>query len=181
MAETGLLSGIVQLAVGAKQKKKASEIDTARPEYKIPKEVFQNQSMYESMANSSRVPGQSYIENQIGQNAANALGASQKVAGSSAEALSAISGIQQNTNNQINQLAQQGAQYQFINKDKLAAANQNVADYREKAFDMNQYQPYMMRLAEKKKLQQAAWDNAQTGANQIAGVGDQVGKSMMGI
>lgn len=181
MSDSGILGGIVQLAVGSNQKKQASKIDTTRPQYVIPKEIFQNQAMYRAMANSSRVPGQQYIENNIGQNTAQSLSAVQNAAGSSADALAMLGGIQQNALNQYNQLGIQGAEMQMANKDKLAAANNTLSEYKDKRWDLNSYEPYKMKVAKKEQLEQAAWNNMQTGANQIAAVGDEVGKKYLGI
>lgn len=162
----GAVGGIAGFIGGEGKKKKrdaAAAAASKRPDYQIPKEVFQNQEMYKAMANSSRVPGQSYIENQIGQNTAQALNASQKAAGSSADALSAVGNIQQNANNQYNELGLAGAQMQFANKDKLAQANNDVADYRQQQFDYNQNQPYQIAFAQNQKLQdQNRQDNQNT-------------------
>lgn len=165
----GALGGIA----GALKKDPAKDPknNVPRPRYNIPKEVFQNQAMYDAMSKSSRVPGQSYIENQIGQNQAQALSASQKAAGSSADALSAVSGIQQNSNNQYNELGRQGAEFQFMNKDKLAAANREVADYKQQEFDYNQNQPYQTSYAQKQKIQDQQMMNNNNSINNLVGLG----------
>lgn len=155
-AGAGLISGL-----GKKKKRDEAEaLAKNRPQYQIPKEVFQNQAMYEAMSKSSRVPGQAYIENQIGQNQATALNAAQRSAGSSADALAALGGIQANTNNQQNQLAQMGLEYQAANKDKLAQANLEMADYRQQEFDYNKNQPWQINFAKSQKLNdQSIQDN----------------------
>lgn len=157
-AVVGLISG-----EGKKKKRDAAAAAVHRPDYQIPQEVFQNQAMYQAMANSSRVPGQSQIENNINQNTSQALNASQKAAGSSADALAAVGNIQQNANNEFGKLGIAGAQLQLANKDKLAQANNDVADYRQQAFDYNQNQPYQIAFAQNQKLQdQNRQDNQNT-------------------
>lgn len=153
------LAIIVDAIMGLVNQSKANKINTKRPTYNIPKEIFQNQAMYQAMANSSRVPGQSYIENNIGQAASQAINASQRSAGSSAEALAAIGGIQQNQSNMFNELGMAGAQYQMANRDKLAMANETMADYRQQEFDYNRNQPYQIRMAQKQKYQDQAYQN----------------------
>jgi hypothetical protein len=134
--DLAILSELITSAItGSKAKKAEQQANKMRPTYEIPKEIFQNQAMYESMANSARVPGQAYIENQMGQSTAQALGATQRAAGSSADALSAVSGIQQNANNMLTNLQIQAAQQQMLAKDRLAGARETTADYRQQEFD----------------------------------------------
>ncbi len=172
----GVVGAGAGLIMGESNKKKRDAAAKAaqRPDYVIPKEVFQNQAMYQAMANSSRVPGQSQIENNINQNTSQAINASQKAAGSSADALSAIGNIQQNANNQFGDLGIAGAQLQLANKDKLAQANNDVADYKQQAFDYNQNQPYQQKYAYSQKLQ----DQSRQDNNNIAGDVQQLGFSV---
>ncbi len=148
-AGAGLISGFSK----KKKRDKAAADAKKRPEYQIPQEVFQNQAMYDAMSKSSRVPGQDQIEKQIGQLQTQSLNASQKAAGSSADALSAVGNIQQNTLGQYGQLAQMGAEYQMQNKDKLANARNNTADFRQQAFDYNKNQPWQIAFGQNQKLQ----------------------------
>jgi hypothetical protein len=134
-----------------------------RPKYEIPQEIFQNQAMYEAMAGSSRVPGQSQIEDRIAQNTSQAIGASQRAAGSSVDALSAVSNINQNANNMQNNLGIQGAEYQMMAKDKLAASRGLMADYKNQRFDYNKNQPWQIAYAQKQKqLDQQKIDSENT-------------------
>ncbi len=161
------LALIMDLIGGLMNSSKAKKINTTRPQYEIPKEIFQNQAMYEAMANSSRVPGQSYIENQIGQNTAQAVGASQRAAGSSADALSAVSNINQNAQNMYTNLGMQGAELQNQAKDKLAGSRETVADYRQQEFDYNKNQPYLQRMKQKQKYEDQKRQNYSNMSNDI--------------
>lgn len=158
---------IMDLIGGLMNSSKAKKVNAVRPKYEIPQEVFQNQAMYEAMANSSRVPGQSYIENQIAQNTSQAIGVSQRAAGSSVDALSAISGINQNANNMYNELGVQGANYQMQAKDKLAASRETVADYRQQEFDYNKNQAYLEKMKLKQKYEDQARQNYGNMSNDI--------------
>ena len=177
-----LIGGVVGLGAGllTKDPKKAAKNNLARPTYAIPKEEYQNQAMYQAMANSSRVPGQSYIENQIGQNTAQSINASQRAAGSSADALAAVGGIQQNANDMYNQLGMEGAQLQMQNKDKLANANNELADYKQQAFDYNQNQPYQISYAQKQKIQDQQYMNNNNAVNSLAELGMTYAGARMG-
>lgn len=161
-AGAGLISG-----ESKKKKRDAAAKAVQRPTYQIPQEIFQNQAMYEAQANSSRVPGQENIEKQIGQLQSQSLNASQKAAGSSADALAAVGQTQQNTLDQYGNLAQMGAQYQLQNKDKLAQARETTADYQQQAFDYNKNEPYQQAYAYNQKLQDQNRQDNQNMVNDV--------------
>lgn len=169
----GVAGAGVGLFTGEEQKKKRDDAAKAvrRPDYQIPQQIFQNQAMYQAMANSSRVPGQENIEKQIGQLQTQSINASQKASGSSADALAAVGGTQQNTLNEYGNLAQMGAQYQMQNKDKLAEARETTADYQQQAFDYNKNQPYQLAYAYNQKLQDQNRQDNQNMVNDAMALG----------
>lgn len=180
------IGGVVGAGVGlvgglsAKKKREKAAAEAAkRPEYKIPKEIFQNKAMYEAMAKSSRIAGQDQVEKQIGQTEARALDASQKAAGSSADALSAVGNIQQNTLDQQGQLAAMGQQYQAQNKDKLVAARSDLADYKQQAFDYNKNSPWQTKFAQSQKLEDQNRMDNQNVVNDVQAL-SAMGKSAVG-
>lgn len=177
MAAGAIAKAAHQAHVANKQRKAANKIDTTRPTYNIPGEVAANQAMYRDMANSSRMPGQSLAENNIKAGTANSLNALTQTGGGVNNILAAVGGLNQNQNNSMNDLATQGAQFQLQNKDKYANANNVMAGYRDKSFDYNQNQPYMMNVSRKMALQNASMMNKDgmfttinNGANSIAGL-----------
>lgn len=141
------------------QSSMAKKLNPKRPNYQIPGEVLANRQMYQDMANSQRLPGQSMAENNIRSGTANALNAITQTGGGTNNILAAISGLNKNQNDAYNNLAVQGAQMNLANKDKLANANMAVAGEKKEAFDYNKNQPYMMDLQRKMALQQAAGNN----------------------
>lgn len=177
-AGLGLAKAGYGIYQGIKQNNQAKKIDTTRPTYNIPGEVAANQAMYRDMANSSRMPGQSIAENNIKAGTANSLNALTQTGGGVNNILAAVGGLNQNQNNAMNNLATQGAQFQLQNKDKFANSNNVMAQYRDKAFDYNKNQPYMMNVARKNALQQAGATNINNGlttagntATALAGLG----------
>lgn len=180
-----LIGGVVGAGVGLfsgeeqKKKRDAAAKAVQRPTYQIPQQIFQNQAMYEAQANSSRVPGQENIEKQIGQLQSQSLNASQKAAGSSADALAAVGQTQQNTLNEYGNLAQMGAQYQLQNKDKLANARETTADYQQQAFDYNKNEPYQQAYAYNQKLQDQNRQDNQNVVNDVQALG-AMGSSALG-
>lgn len=176
-AAVGLIGGLS----GKKKRDAAAKAAADRPEYRIPKEVYQNKAMYEAMAKSSRVPGQDQIEKQIGQTEARSLNASQRAAGSSADALSAVGNIQQNTLDQQGQLAAMGQQYRAQNMDKMAASRENLADYKQQSFDYNKNQPYQIAFAQNQKLQDQNRMDNQNMVNDVQALSAMGGKAVGGI
>ncbi len=140
----------------AHQANLARKTQANRPTYQIPQEIADNQAMYKGLANSSRLPGQSNLENQIGANSANGINAAMMGGGSSADVLASIGNTQNNTNGALNNLAVEGAQNQNMNKDKFANANNVMADYKNQAFDYNQNEPYQQAYARKMALRTAS-------------------------
>lgn len=124
--------------------------------------------MYKNMANSSRLPGQANLENQIGASSSNAINAAMQGAGSSADILASIGNTQNNTNGALNNLAMEGAQNQNQNIDKFANANNVMADYKNQAFDYNQNEPYQQAYARKQALQTASNANLQNGLQDVS-------------
>lgn len=143
---------LYQLGSGIVQSVKGSKIKPQRPTYKIPREIAQNQAMYRAQANSTRVPGQSIIENNIKAGSANAMRNVQNTARNTGDVLAAASQINSNQNQAFNNLGLQGAQMQMANKDRLASANETMAQYRNQAFDYNKNQPYLNQMARKNAL-----------------------------
>lgn len=170
---------IVDTIMGLVNEGKAKKLEKSakRPNYEIPQEIFQNQAMFESMANSSRIPGQAIMEENIAKSTANAIGQAQRGAASSVDALSAIGGIQQNQNDVFSNLGIAGAQMQMANKDKLAQARESTADYRQQAFDYNKNQPYLLKLKQSQKYR----DQAQSQFNNISRDVHEFGSSVGGM
>lgn len=154
----------------------AGRMNVQRPNYTIPQNVQDNVSMYQNMADSSRMPGYGYAQNNIYGNQASLVRSALQSGGSAGDILASLGGIGQNTNNSLGQLAQQGANYQVQAKQGLAQANDTMADYKNQAFDYNQNQPYEQQYMRKMALQGAAQQNYSTAGNNV----NQAMQSIMG-
>jgi hypothetical protein len=163
--------GAIAYGMAAFQALKAAKIHPNRPTYSIPSEIAKNQAMYQSMANTSRLPGQSIAENNIGSNNASSINAAMQAGGNSGDILATLGNVNNNSNAQYNNLAMQGAQMQYSNKDKLAQANESMADYKNQAFDYNENQPYELAYKRKMALEGAAYANVDRGAQNDQQVG----------
>jgi hypothetical protein len=138
------------------QNRKSNKIKLNRPTYNIPGEILQNQAMYQNAANTTRLPGQSILENNIGASSAGSMNAVMQSGGSSTDILSALSSVNQNQNNAYNDMAVKGAEFQAMSKDKLASANSELSEYRDQQWQVNQYEPYQLEYARKMALKTAA-------------------------
>lgn len=140
--------GIYQLADAAKKRKELQNLDRTRPVYQVPGQIGENTAMYRNMAQNTRLPGQNIAENNIYQGQANVNNAIVGTGRNAGQIMASLQGANQNTSNSLNQLAVRGAELNQQNKDKYARAMQNQADYGEKAWDMNTFQPYQQRVDE---------------------------------
>lgn len=179
-AGLGAASGLYNIFSGISQNSKANKINAVRPQYTIPKGITDNRNMYQNLAGTTRLPGQSILEKNIGAGNAGSINAVMQ-AGSGSDALAAISNINQNQNKAYNDLAVQGAEFQAMNRDKLSEANQVLAGYQDQEFDYNKNQPYMMKLARKMALKQAGAENISSGLTGISNLASSfIGQGGMG-
>lgn len=137
-AAGGLISGIT----GVFQKNKAKKLLNAageQPLYNIPQEILRNQKMAELGA-AEGMPSQQY------NNAMKGIQESQRNALSSAldrrSALMALPSIQRQANNAYGNLASQDAQMRRQNQQTLYNVGNATAQYRDKAWNYNQLQPW---------------------------------------
>lgn len=160
----GVVGGGISFFKAKSQQKKARAINAARPKYVIPSEVGTNVNMYNTMANTTRLPGQSIMEDDIKSNSAAMFNQAQNAAGRSGGSamLASLGRINKNQNEEINKLNIAGAENQQANKDKLATANMTMADYKQQEFDYNQNQPYELALMRKRALEGASEANMDT-------------------
>ena len=140
--------GIYQLADAKKKRDELMKLNRTRPTYQIPGQIGENTAMYRNMAQNTRVPGQNIAENNIYQGQANQNKAIIGTGRNAGQIMASLVGANQNTTNSLNQLAVQGASLNQQNKDKYARQMQTQADYSDRAWDMNTFQPYQQRLDE---------------------------------
>lgn len=171
-----------QGALGLAQGVKAGGINPQRPDYKMPGEIGQNTQMYNALANSNRLPGQSIMENRLNAGVAGGLNEVNKTGGSSVNRLAAITSLNESRNNAVNDLGVQGAVMRLQNMDKLANARGIQAQYRDQEFDYNKNQPYELELMRRRALQEAGLANTLGAADGMSGVGGQLlGLKSMGV
>jgi hypothetical protein len=162
-----------------KQRKEAEKIDDTRPIMERTRASIEEEQNARQMAASTRVPGQSYMENQIGAQTSRATNAAMQTGGSTGEILNAITNVDQNSKNAYNDLGFQGAQLNQQNKQMLGSVLRNVSDEQKELFDYNTNQPFQSRSLKKQALLDASsrnTDNAISSLQDTAGnIGTAVG------
>lgn len=135
------ISGLVSGITGLIQKHKANQLlaRTQRPTYAIPDEVLQNQKMAQLNA-ATGLPSEQY--NQAMQNIQRQQNSAIQRASDRRGGLLAVAGAQQTGTDANLKLDVSNAQARLNNQKTLYGVNNNVAAYRDKAFQINQMQPY---------------------------------------
>ena len=167
----GLVSGVTGFFQRRKAKRELGKLQ--RPEYVIPNEIMQNQKMAQ-LAASEGLPSQQYNNamKNIQRSQANALsGAIDR-----RSALMALPKLQQQANDAYGRLDAADANARMGNQRQLYGINSQVAGYRDKAFDINQMQPYQEKKNYYNSLLGAGNQNLMSGIDKAAsGVGLLVG------
>lgn len=168
----GLVGGAIGLFQRRKAKRELSKLQ--RPQYTIPDEIKKSQKMAEMSAQEG-LPSAQYNKamQNIQRNQANALSG----AGDRRSALMALPKIQQSANDATLGLDSADAQARMQNQKTLYGQNANLAQYKDKAFQINQMQPYQEKYNYYQSLLGAGNQNLMSGIDKIAG---GAGSLMMG-
>lgn len=137
------------------------------PTYEIPDEISEIEKILRGETYKVRLPGQDIIEGNIAENQANAIAAAKtKEGGGFFNTLS--NAMQQSSDAQQNlQLAM--AQQRASNVNNLVSGLQLSASYKDKAFQINELNPYAEKYGEFIDRRQAGASNIMTGLNDIGG------------
>jgi hypothetical protein len=139
-------AGLLQLAGGLLMKK------PKRPTYRIPGAINESVATARGLANSSLRPGNDQALANIRQSTSNAIGAAQGVSNNAAQILSAVAGANNREQKAIQGNNALNAQFSFNAKQGLMNQLNNLAGYQDKAFQLNQMEPYMQKAQTKAAL-----------------------------
>lgn len=164
-----------QTISGLIQNRKANKLaeNLQNPVYNIPAEATQALGSARTLASSQMMPGQVNLENQLAENAA---GATSNVLGAATSAQDAIGGltdINANLSRAENQIGFNAANSYQDRQRSLQGALWNYAGFRDKAFDLNQMQPFLRDAATISALKNASMHNTYQG---IKGAGNAAGQ-----
>jgi hypothetical protein len=174
---------IYNLIIASKQRKLAEKLSkTPRPTYNIPNEILQSEDLARTAYQDQTLPGQSAAEDKLEASTANTV----KLAGQSgrgADILSVLSAVDANEKAGKINLATQAANMQNQDRQNLQNNLENKAQYQDKAFDMNEFQPYENNMKASSALFNAAGLNSANAVKGIVGsatdfLGDMAGNMM---
>lgn len=137
------LGGLAGGLIGGGQRRRAKKAlaNMPYPIYDIPNEVFQNKTLAQQMA-SSGMPAEQYARAQ--KNILRQQNAAISQAQDRRSGIGLIAKIQDATNDAQLGLDAQDAQQRTANQRTLLDVNNQVAGYRDKAFDWNKKNKYLM-------------------------------------
>ena len=174
---------LAQLGTGLVQSNRAKKILNGlnRPTYDIPEAATEALGTARTMASTNQLPNQVQAQQGLDQASANALYGINQNAQSGTEALAALSGVYSNQMAGQNQLAGQAANFTAQQNQNLIGELGRYAAYQEKQFDINQMQPYMMKVAEAQGLGGAGMQNKYNAFKDITGIGVNALAGMVGM
>lgn len=155
----GLGSAIVKGIRARKQEKqgeKQLEQDMAsRPVMGRTNASIEQEQQAREMANTTRLPGQSYAENAIGAETGREANKIEQTGGSAGEIIGGLTGVNRNALNSRNDLAYQGAQLNQENKQMFSNVLNNVSQDQKDIFDYNKNQPWQTKVLRQQAIKGA--------------------------
>ena len=160
--------GAAQAGFGLYQNIKGNKIlnNTERPEYQIPDEIYQNLTEAQKMALEGLPAEQKeqYLQS-IDRGASTALTANASRKGG----LSSVNDIMRSQTDAYSTLLTQDATARMQNQQAAMAQRQSLANYKDKAFQYNQDEPYRQNLAEGQALVGSGLQNMWGGLSGVGG------------
>lgn len=173
------ISGLVSGITGLIQKHKANKLlaQTKRPTYAIPNEILQNQKQAELNARQG-LPSEQYQQGM--QNIARQQNTALQRATDRRGGLLAVAGTQQVGTDAALNLDVANAKQRLQNQQALYGVNNQVAQYRDKAFQINQLQPYQQQYNYGMSLLGQGNQNLLGGIDKLVAGGLRAGTSATG-
>lgn len=156
----GIVSGIGQLL-------KAGRMHPQRPTYEIPDETKQMLGLRENLLNAE-MPGEQQARQDIATNQANAMSDIARGTSDQGQYLGLLGALQGQANKSYNNLATEQAQNYNNNLGLLGQAQRAMAAAKDKAFELNKYDPYLMQLQHKYQLQNSGNQSISNGISGLA-------------
>lgn len=161
--------GLFQGVLGLSQLFRGGRMNPVRPTYEIPQESKEMLALRQQLLNA-RMPGASQAEQNISQNQAASIN-NIKQGATDAQTVLAASGAAQGTNNRaMNQLGVAEAQDYYQRLQGLEQAQREMAVQRDKAFQLNELQPFMDATNTKAGLTEGGLQNIYGGLGNLSGI-----------
>ncbi len=168
-AVTNLAKGIFGAVQTSRANKQIKNLLNNPVTYKRPEEYFQELQQRKQMAAQQQLPGQGYIENNIGQAVASAMTGAERGAISSNTYQKSVGDILQKQINAYQDLGFQASQFQQQQKENYLGTLQRGAGYSDWEFNVNKLQPYEQKLNMAFSNRQAGMQNLFGGAEGVIG------------
>ena len=167
------LMGLGKSIVGGIQSSRANKAlkDFKFPKYTMPSELENMLSMYQQRAAANELPGQSLMENKLGAQTAFGQRAAEKYAGTSGQALGAVTGLYGQQMDAVRDLGIKFADFKAQRQNELGRAQQVMAEAQDKQWEINEWLPSQYKYNELQSQKQAGASNLWGGLQDVAGAG----------
>ena len=167
------LMGLGKSIVGGIQSSRANKAlkDFKFPKYTMPSELENMLSMYQQRAAANELPGQSLMENKLGAQTAFGQRAAEKYAGTSGQALGAVTGLYGQQMDAVRDLGIKFADFKAQRQNELGRAQQVMAEAQDKQWEINQWLPAQYKYNELQSQKQAGASNLWGGLQDVASAG----------
>lgn len=175
---------VFKMGSGMIQNRQANEAmdSNVRPTYSIPKEMTQSLDLIKMMQAMTEMPGQSLLEGKLDAQFANQTQDIKDVSVSSADALNSIVNAGGRQQMVMADVATQAASRKDDMTKLLMSTLGNMAQYRDKSWEINKLQPYLDKANTASALKQGGMTNLYGGLEGLsrAAGGYMTAKSLLG-
>lgn len=164
----GLLGGLFGIGTGIYNLFKAGSIHPKFVPYQIPDEIKSELALSEGQLNAE-MPGTAQYTQNIQQSQGSAIGEAERAGGGASNILASLGSIQGQSNQAYNQLQVAQAQDYQRRLANLQQSQNTMAAYKDKQYEINEYEPYIRDLQRKYDLQGAGFGNIAQGLGSLSG------------
>ena len=116
----------------------------------------------------TELPGQNLMEAKIGQNLSKGVSELERVSTNPADLASNVAKMYMSGNESINDIGLEAGQQYLRNQGLLTDALGSIAGYRDKAFEINEMQPYENNMAASAALREGSFRNASAAGQDLS-------------
>lgn len=186
LASAGI-SSLFKIGAAIKQAKRAKQAgrDAKAMEakgwnkYNTPEAFREKEAFLRSQYNDPKMMGQRVMEDKLGANTANRISSIRRTAGSGAEAMLGLGLAQNNMNKGMQDIGLNATAQRMSDFNNFLNALQQKSGYQDKEWEINKFNPYQQKLAEKQALEHSSRANLQNFASDIGNMG-VIGSMMKG-
>ena len=139
--------------------------------YNTPEAFREKEAMVRSQYNDPKMMGQRVMEDKLGANTANRISSIRRTAGSGAEAMLGLGLAQNNMNRGMQDIGLNATAQRMSDFNNFLNVLQQKSGYQDKEWEINKYNPYQQKLAEKQALEHSSRANLQNFASDIGNMG----------